>query len=120
MSAPRFLAVVVIMIVIVVGSIAFVGRLVPQEVSRPQPSEPLSLVEMKGTGSGIVGVVKNNTDRDMGYVVIRFRLKDASGAQIGTTIDNTRGLEAYGLWKFRCPITVAGCKTFEVVELVNR
>jgi hypothetical protein len=51
---------------------------------------------------------------------IKIRLKDAGGVQIGDTIDNTHKLEAGGVWRFTCPVTVRGMRTYELTELVGR
>ena len=46
------------------------------------------------------GIVKNNTDSEMGYVEIQFTLYDENDVQIGTALDNTNNLKAGGSWKF--------------------
>jgi uncharacterized protein YcfL len=48
----------------------------------------------------IVGTVKNNSAKEFSYVQVEFNLYDESGAQVGSTLDNTNNLEAYGTWKF--------------------
>lgn len=49
----------------------------------------------------IVGKVKNNTDKQYGYVQVELNLYDADGAQVGSTLDNTNNLEPGGTWKFK-------------------
>jgi len=87
----------------------------------PASKQPkCELVSWDSCGGTITGLVKNISQSEVSYVAIKIRLKDKDGAQIGDTIDNTHNLEAGGVWKFSCPVTVKGCKTFELVELVAR
>lgn len=49
----------------------------------------------------IVGKVKNNTNKQYGYVQVEVNLYDADGDQVGSAIDNTNNLEPGGTWKFK-------------------
>ena len=48
----------------------------------------------------ITGTFTNNTDEDISYVQLSYRLLDAEGAQIETAYANTSDLSAGGTWKF--------------------
>ena len=48
----------------------------------------------------ITGTFTNNTDKDISYVQLSYRLLDAEGAQIETAYANTSDLSAGGTWKF--------------------
>lgn len=48
----------------------------------------------------ITGTFTNNTDEDISYVQLSYRLLDAEGAQIETAYANTSDLAAGGTWKF--------------------
>ena len=48
----------------------------------------------------ITGTFTNNTDEDISYVQLSYRLLDAEGAQIETAYANTSDLSAGGMWKF--------------------
>ncbi|MBR1380297.1 MAG: zinc ribbon domain-containing protein [Alphaproteobacteria bacterium] len=48
----------------------------------------------------ICGIIVNNTNRQYSYVQIEINLYDASGTQIGSTLDNVNNLEPGGKWRF--------------------
>lgn len=48
----------------------------------------------------ITGTFANNSDEEISYVQVSYRLLDADGAQIGTALANTNNLPADGSWKF--------------------
>lgn len=48
----------------------------------------------------ITGTFANNSDEEISYVQVSYRLLDADGAQIGTALANTNNLPAGGSWKF--------------------
>ena len=52
----------------------------------------------------IVGRIRNNTRREYSYVQVEINLYDDSGAQVGSTMDNTTNLEPGGIWKFKALI----------------
>lgn len=49
----------------------------------------------------VTGILKNNTDRDKGYVQIEIPIYDESGNKLGTAFDNINDLKAGGTWKFK-------------------
>lgn len=49
----------------------------------------------------IEGEIKNNTDKTYSYVQVTFNLYDATGAQLGTAIDNINNLEPNATWKYK-------------------
>ena len=50
--------------------------------------------------SYLVGVVKNNTNKDYDYIQITFTLYDVDGNVVGTALANAKNLKAGGTWKF--------------------
>ena len=48
----------------------------------------------------IVGVVKNNTDKEYDYLQISFTLYDAQGNVIDTAFANVNNIKPGGTWKF--------------------
>lgn len=53
----------------------------------------------------LVGMVRNNTDRNYRYVQIEFNLYDDNGIQVGTAFDNVTNLEAGGIWRFEAIVS---------------
>lgn len=49
----------------------------------------------------LVGVIKNNSGRELSYLQVTFSLYDKDGNQLGTAIDNVNNLEKDGTWKFK-------------------
>lgn len=72
-----------------------------------------------GFGYYIEGIVKNNTDKDKGYVQITFNLYDADGNQLGTALDNINNLKAGGTWKFKAIGMGDGIESYEFAEIVG-
>lgn len=70
-------------------------------------------------GYYIEGIVKNNTDKDKGYVQISFNLYDADGNQLGTALDNINNLKAGGTWKFKAMGMGDGIESYEFAEIVG-
>ena len=48
----------------------------------------------------INGIIKNNTDRDKGFIDITFILYDKDGNNIGSAYASGESLKAGGNWKF--------------------
>lgn len=68
------------------------------------PTEKFTLVSDQGSYNlgftTITGEIKNNTNKTYSYVQVTFSLYDASGAQVGTAMDNINNFEANGSWHF--------------------
>lgn len=62
----------------------------------------------------ICGVVENNTDRQYSYVGIEINLYDASGVQIGSTLDNVNNLEPGGKWKFHAYVLEGEAVSYKI------
>lgn len=58
----------------------------------------------------IGGRLRNDRDRDLSYVQIKFLAYDAEGNTIATCFDNQSGLPANGTWKFEAMCTVGNDK----------
>lgn len=93
----------------------------PTSVKAPD----LELVEGWGWERGdfgvryIAGSVKNNSDRKMEYVQVTFRLLDASGAQVGSTLANTTDLAPGGVWKFQAVVLEDRATKAQVTDLTG-
>ena len=70
--------------------------------SADQQAYAISDVQMTGDDYSVTisGTFTNNSDAEVSYVQVSFRLLDAEGAQIGTAYANTNNLPAGGTWKF--------------------
>lgn len=66
--------------------------------------QPYSITDVEMTGDSysttISGTFTNDTDEEITYVQVSYRLLDAEGAQIATAYANTNNLAAGGTWKF--------------------
>ena len=67
----------------------------------------------------IVGVVKNNTGKDMDYIQISFTLYDANDNVVGTAFANANNVKNGGTWKFDAMITDDGVARFELDEITG-
>ena len=67
----------------------------------------------------IVGIIKNNSGSDKGYIQISFTLYDADGNNIGSTLANTNNLKNGGTWKFEAIVLEDGVKSFELDEVTG-
>ena len=67
-------------------------------------SQQYAIADVSMTGDDysvtISGTFTNNSDSEVSYVQLSYRLLDADGAQIGTAYANTNNLPAGGAWKF--------------------
>ncbi len=66
------------------------------------PAYAITDVQMTGDDYSVTisGTFTNNSDAEVSYVQVSYRLLDAEGAQIGTAYANTNNLPAGGTWKF--------------------
>ena len=48
----------------------------------------------------IVGSIKNNTDRQLGYAQVSCQIIQ-NGVQVADALDNTNGMQPYGTWQYR-------------------
>lgn len=74
------------------------------DASDPGASQQYAIADVSMTGDDysvtISGTFTNNSDSEVSYVQLSYRLLDADGAQIGTAYANTNNLPAGGAWKF--------------------
>ena len=70
--------------------------------SADQQAYAISDVQMTGDDYSVTisGTFTNNSDAEVSYVQVSYRLLDAEGDQIGTAYANTNNLPAGGTWKF--------------------
>lgn len=97
---------------------------VNQSPQPPAPEKPdLELMDVKSENDDysryVVGIVKNNTDRNYGYVQVEINLYDNSGAQVGSTMSNTNNLEPNSTWKFKAPILEETATRFKVKKVTG-
>lgn len=94
----------------------------PTKTAEP-PKKDLEVTETHTESDGFVqyvaGTVKNNTSRTYGYVQVEINLYDESGAQVGSTLDNTNNLEPGGTWKFRAPVFENGVKSYKIKNVTG-
>lgn len=70
-------------------------------------------------GSYIVGVVKNNTDKDYDYLQISFTLYDEQGNVIDTAFTNANNIKAGGTWKFEAMFFAEDVASWELDEITG-
>ena len=68
-------------------------------------------------GGKITGIVVNRRSRKLSYAQISFNLYDASGAQVGSALDNINGLEPGGRWKFEASSFGTKFSKYKINEL---
>jgi hypothetical protein len=97
----------------------------PAPTNTPRPTATvakpsLELIEVHAENDTysryVAGTIKNNTTRTYRYVQVMPRLYDASGAQVGSAMDNVASLEPGGIWKFRALILDDRTTQFKVSE----
>ena len=69
--------------------------------------------------SNIVGVVKNNTDKDYSYLQISFTLYDIDGNVVGTAFANVNNIKAGGTWRFEAMFFEDNAATWELDEITG-
>lgn len=98
---------------------------VEQEYEEPVAEEPEYVFTENpscyndGYWDHIVGVVKNNTGKDMDYIQISFTLYDANDNVVGTAFANANNIKNGGTWKFDAMITDDGVARFELDEITG-
>ena len=69
--------------------------------------------------SNIVGVVKNNTNKDYSYLQITFTLYDIDGNVVGSAFANVNNIKAGGTWKFEAMFFEDNAATWELDEITG-
>ncbi len=69
--------------------------------------------------SNIVGVVKNNTNKDFEYLQITFTLYDADGNVVGTAFANVNNVKAGDTWRFEAMFFEDNAATWELDEITG-
>ena len=77
--------------------------------ARRAPSEDLAVVEWSWAtaeyGNRVIsGTVRNNTNREYGYVQVEFNLYDSQDVQVGSTLANVNNVEPHSTWKFEAMV----------------
>ena len=67
----------------------------------------------------IVGVVKNNTDKEYDYLQISFTLYDAQGNVIDTAFANVNNIKPGGTWKFEAMFFEENVASWELDEITG-
>lgn len=75
----------------------------PAEEKQDYELSDVEVVEESGVKQ-VVGVLKNNTDKEKSYIQISFPYKDADGNKLGTALDNVNNLGPEETWKFKAVI----------------
>lgn len=88
-----------------------------------EPSYAIADEDMTGDDYSVTisGTFTNNTDEEISYVQLSYRLLDADGAQIGTAYANTSNLAAGGTWKFEALGTepLSSVASFELADVTG-
>lgn len=77
----------------------------------PEPTEAPAVLELVGGIEGtegswdgysihITGKVKNNSNKNLNFVQVRFSLYDEQGNMVGSALANEFNLDANGVWSF--------------------
>lgn len=69
--------------------------------------------------SYIVGVVKNNTNKDYDYLQISFTLYDENGNVIDSAFANVNNIKAGGTWKFEAMYFEENAAYWELDEITG-
>ena len=67
----------------------------------------------------IVGIVKNNTNKDYDYLQISFTLYDEQGNVIDTAFTNANNIKAGGTWKFEAMFFEENVASWELDEITG-
>ena len=67
----------------------------------------------------IVGVVKNNTDKDYDYLQISFTLYDADGNVVDTAFANVNNIKSGATWKFDAMFFENNVTSWELDEITG-
>ncbi len=94
------------------------------EVIPAEPEEDFVFIEGPQIVVGefrndIVGIVKNNTNKDYDYVQISFTLYDADGNVVDTAFTNVNNLKAGNTWKFEAMFFEEGVAYWELDEITG-
>lgn len=75
----------------------------PAEEKQDYELSDVEVVEESGVKQ-VVGVLKNNTDKEKSYIQISFPYKDADGNKLGTALANVNDLGPGETWKFKAVV----------------
>jgi hypothetical protein len=73
-----------------------------------------------GEYRNISGTVRNNTDKEFGYVEVDFSLYDESGVQVGDAMTNLTHMDPHGTWQFKAPVLESRARTFKLKGVYTR
>ena len=117
-----FLIIVVIIFGLIIACVSSLGN----ELNKLTDTEGLileeghngSLDEM-GIAYYIEGIIKNDTDKDKGYISVKFNAYDKDGNHLGTCLDNNTNLKSNETWKFKAICMVNKASDIEKYEFVE-
>ena len=66
---------------------------------------------------GVCGIVSNKTDKTVRFATVRISLYDASGVQVGSTLDNVENLEPHGKYKFKAPVIEEDAVKYKILRI---
>ena len=107
-----------LIIAAVIGTIGDNGSQRPPGSSAPAngttgakgaPGEDFTIVEWGWAtaeyGNRVIrGTVRNNTNREYGYVQVEFNLYDSQDVQVGSTFANVNNIEPHSTWRFEAMV----------------
>ncbi len=85
----------------------------PAEEKQDYELSDVEVVEESGVKQ-VVGVLKNNTDKEKSYIQISFPYKDADGNKLGTALDNVNNLGPEETWKFKATVLETDAEGIQV------
>lgn len=101
------------------GTSTNIGTEPKKEINKPK----YEILEHKAVDDGgmkyIVGKIKNNTGKQVGYTQVEINLYDANGQQSGSTMTNINNLEIDGVWNFKALVTEENFKTYKIMNITG-
>lgn len=67
----------------------------------------------------IVGKIKNNTGKQIGYAQVEINLYDDNNQLLGSTLANVNNLEIDGVWNFKAIVTEENYKTYKIMNVTG-
>jgi hypothetical protein len=68
-------------------------------------------------GRHVEGVIRNNSDKVLSYVVVEINLYNDEGAQVGSTLDTISNLDPHTDWNFAALVANRNASRYRVVDV---
>jgi hypothetical protein len=98
---------------------------IEQELVTTKNAEGLSLLNYKFTKNSagdvvIKGHVNNVSNRKTNLAIVKFKLLDKKGNEVGTVTTSVNNLEANFSWLFEVPVTFQDAAAAELVSITSK